>query len=78
MEEFDQFQEVQEGSGAIAQRVLFAYFLLLFGEKSKSRFCRKSTPTSENLPVFTLNFMPVCAVICGKTETCCHPEECGS
>lgn len=78
MEDFDQFQEVQEGSGTIAQTVLFSCVLLLFGEKSKSRFCRKFTPTFENLPDFILNFMPVCGVICGKTETCWHPEECGS
>uniref|UniRef100_A0A8C0U4E9 Voltage-dependent T-type calcium channel subunit alpha n=1 Tax=Cyanistes caeruleus TaxID=156563 RepID=A0A8C0U4E9_CYACU len=68
MEEFDQFQEVQEGSGTIAQTVLFACVLLLFGEKSKCRFCRKFTPTSENLPILILNFMPVCGVICGKNR----------
>uniref|UniRef100_A0A8C3R588 Calcium voltage-gated channel subunit alpha1 I n=1 Tax=Cyanoderma ruficeps TaxID=181631 RepID=A0A8C3R588_9PASS len=58
MEEFDQFQEVQEGSGTIAQTVLFACVLLLFGEKSKSRFCRTFTPTSENLGSHVLSLCP--------------------
>lgn len=78
MEELDQFQEVQEGSGTIAQTAPFAYLPLLFSEKSESRFCRKFTPISKNLPIFILNFMLVCGVICGKTELCWHPEECDS
>lgn len=52
MEELDQFQDVQEGSGTIAQATSFAYLLLLFSEKSKSRFSRKCTPISKNFLVF--------------------------
>lgn len=78
MEELDQFQEVHEGSGTIAQSTSFAYLPLLFSEKSESRFCRKFTPISKNFLVCILNFMLVCSVICGKTEPCWHPEECDS
>uniref|UniRef100_A0A8C8AU89 Voltage-dependent T-type calcium channel subunit alpha n=1 Tax=Otus sunia TaxID=257818 RepID=A0A8C8AU89_9STRI len=68
VEELDQFQEVQEGSGTVAQTASFPYLPLLFSEKSESGFCRKFTPISKNLLVFILNFMLVCGVICGKIE----------
>uniref|UniRef100_A0A8C3LSA9 Voltage-dependent T-type calcium channel subunit alpha n=1 Tax=Chrysolophus pictus TaxID=9089 RepID=A0A8C3LSA9_CHRPC len=41
MEELDQFQEIQEGSGMIAQTISFAHISLLLSGKSESRFGRK-------------------------------------
>lgn len=44
IEELDQFQEVQEGSGMIAQTASFACILLLFSKNFESIFSRKFTP----------------------------------
>lgn len=49
MDELDQFQEAQEGSGTITQTAIFAYLPLLFSEKSESRLCRKCTLISKTL-----------------------------
>uniref|UniRef100_A0A8C3LQ46 Voltage-dependent T-type calcium channel subunit alpha n=1 Tax=Chrysolophus pictus TaxID=9089 RepID=A0A8C3LQ46_CHRPC len=49
MEELDQFQEIQEGSGMIAQTISFAHISLLLSGKSESRFGRKLAPISKNL-----------------------------
>uniref|UniRef100_A0A8B9G829 Voltage-dependent T-type calcium channel subunit alpha n=1 Tax=Amazona collaria TaxID=241587 RepID=A0A8B9G829_9PSIT len=47
MDELDQFQEAQEGSGTIVQKTIFAHLPLLFSEKSESRLCRKFTLISK-------------------------------
>uniref|UniRef100_A0A803YRJ4 Voltage-dependent T-type calcium channel subunit alpha n=1 Tax=Meleagris gallopavo TaxID=9103 RepID=A0A803YRJ4_MELGA len=57
VEELDQFQEVQEGSGMIAQTISFAHIPLLLSGKSESRFGRKLAPTSKAELTFILNLM---------------------
>uniref|UniRef100_A0A8B9W2S9 Voltage-dependent T-type calcium channel subunit alpha n=1 Tax=Anas zonorhyncha TaxID=75864 RepID=A0A8B9W2S9_9AVES len=47
IEELDQFQEVQEGSGMIAQTASLACILLLFSKNFESKFSRKFTPISK-------------------------------
>lgn len=66
MEELDQFQEIQEGSGMIAQTISFAHIPLLLSGKSESRFGRKLAPTSNAELTFVLNLMLVCGVTCGN------------
>lgn len=66
MEELDQFQEIQEGSGMIAQTISFAHIPLLLSGKSESRFGRKLAPTSKAELTFVLNLMLVCGVTCGN------------
>uniref|UniRef100_A0A663MN27 Voltage-dependent T-type calcium channel subunit alpha n=1 Tax=Athene cunicularia TaxID=194338 RepID=A0A663MN27_ATHCN len=46
MEELDQFQEVQEGSGTVAQTASFPYPPLLFSEKSERSHARSLCPES--------------------------------
>uniref|UniRef100_A0A8C2TQA0 Calcium voltage-gated channel subunit alpha1 I n=1 Tax=Coturnix japonica TaxID=93934 RepID=A0A8C2TQA0_COTJA len=66
MEELDQFQEIQEGSGMIAQTVSFVCNPLVLSGKPERRFGRKLAPTSKAELTFVLNLMLVCGVTCGN------------
>lgn len=74
MEELDQFQEVQEGSGMIAQTISFAHIPLLLSGKSESRFGRKLAPTSKAELTFILNLMFVVLHV-EILELHWHPEK---
>lgn len=74
MEELDQFQEIQEGSGMIAQTISFAHIPLLLSRKSESRFGRKLAPTSKVDLTFILNLMFVVLHV-EILELHWHPEK---